>query len=216
MDAQKTVQRWALSPSVLSGQNVAMQQALWNPSLILSLFQNRHAPASRFVQMATVTRAGRPSNRTLVFRGFLNETSQLTFATDLRSTKCAELALAAWAELCWYFPVTHEQYRIGGPVTVVAENTGDPVLASARSDAWRALPEATRVTFTWPAPGLPRDEGSRFPTEHPDAETPVPHFGLLVLDPQTVDFLEINGHPQNRWEFRRDESGRWSGVEVNP
>ncbi len=42
------------------------------------------------------------------------------------------------------------------------------------------------------------------------------NFGLLVVDPQAVDFLEINGHPQNRWQFHRDDHGRWSGVEVNP
>jgi pyridoxamine 5'-phosphate oxidase len=193
-----------------------MPQTLWTPSLILALFQNRHAPASRFVQMATLSALGRPANRTLVFRGFLNETSQLTFVTDLRSPKTSELARAPWAEICWYFPVTHEQFRIGGPITVVGEDATDQGLLLTRREAWRALPEATRITFTWPAPGLPRDLGVPFPTEHPDAETPLPHFGLLVLDPHTVDFLEINGHPQNRWEFQRDEEGRWSGIEVNP
>ena len=72
------------------------------------------------------------------------------------------------------------------------------------------------MTFAWPTPGQPRSAGVVFPTEHPDSETPVPHFGLLVLDPDTVDFLEINGHPQNRWQFQRDNHGRWSGIEVNP
>jgi pyridoxamine 5'-phosphate oxidase len=45
---------------------------------------------------------------------------------------------------------------------------------------------------------------------------PLPQFGLIVLDPLDVDFLELNGTPQNRWEYRRDEEGRWSGIEVNP
>lgn len=184
--------------------------------MYLALFQNRHAPASRFVQMATVSASGRPANRTLVFRGFLNGTSQLTFVTDLRSPKTAELEQSPWAEICWYFPVTHEQFRIGGPITVVGEKSTDPGLLAARDQSWCALPEATRITFTWPAPGHPRDERVPFPTAHPDAETPLSHFGLLVLDPQTVDFLEINGHPQNRWEFRREQEDRWSGIEINP
>ncbi len=166
--------------------------------------------------MATVNAQGRPANRTLVFRGFVNETSQLTFATDLRSPKTSELAQSPWAELCWYFPVTHEQFRIAGPITVVGPEATDHVLAAARRDAWRALAEATRVTFTWPEPGLPRDQHVPFPTEHPDAEAPLSHFGLLVLDPHSVDFLEIHGYPQNRWEFERDEAGLWSGLEVNP
>jgi pyridoxamine 5'-phosphate oxidase len=108
----------------------------------------------------------------------------LTFATDLRSPKTAELAHSPWVEVCWSFPVTHEQFRIGGPITVVGNDATDD-----------------RVPF---------------PRDHPDPETPLPHFGLLVLDPQTVDLLEINGHPQNRWEFHRNEKGSWSGLEINP
>jgi pyridoxamine 5'-phosphate oxidase len=193
-----------------------MLETLWCPSLILAIYLNRRAPAARFVQMATVRPDGRPANRTLVFRGFLNETSQLTFATDLRSSKLADLTKSAWVEGCWYFPVTHEQFRIGGPLTAVGANTTDPVLSAARLECWRTLPEPTRLSFTWPAPGEPRDGRVPFPTEHPDPETPLAHFGLLVLDPEMVDFLEINGHPQNRWQYYRDDSGRWSGREVNP
>jgi pyridoxamine 5'-phosphate oxidase len=89
-------------------------------------------------------------------------------------------------------------------------------MSAARRECWREQPEATRVTFTWPAPGQPRDARVPFPTEHPDADNPLPHFGLLVLDPQAVDFLEINGHPQNRWQFHRNDHGRWLGIEVNP
>jgi hypothetical protein len=64
--------------------------------------------------------------------------------------------------------------------------------------------------------GCRKHFGGRFPTEHPDPESPLPHFGLLVLDPHAVDFLEINGDPQNRWQFNRNDQGRWSGFEVNP
>jgi pyridoxamine 5'-phosphate oxidase len=193
-----------------------MPQTLWRPSLVLAIYVNRHAPASRFVQMATVSADGRPANRTLVFRGFLNETSRLTFATDLRSHKLAELAGSSRVEVCWYFPVTHEQFRIAGVITSVGEDTADLELLAARRECWQALPEATRITFTWPTPGQPRVGAGPFSREHPDPERPLPQFGLLVLDAEAVDFLEINGHPQNRWQFHRDVRGRWSGLEVNP
>jgi pyridoxamine 5'-phosphate oxidase len=193
-----------------------MPHTLWRPSLVLAIYQNRNAPNGRFLQMATVRADGRPANRTLVFRGFLHETHQLTFATDTRGRKTAELAVSPRAELCWYFPVTHEQFRIGGTITLVGDDTGDPTLAAARRDTWRALPEATRVSFTWPPPGLPRITRVPFPTDHPDPLEPLPHFGLIVLDPLDVDFLELNGTPQNRWIYHRDDDGRWSGVEVNP
>ena len=94
-----------------------------------------------------------------------------------------------------------------GPLTVVSEDTTDTVLRAARHECWRVLAEPTRLSFTWPSPGEPREGRVAFPTAHPDPETPLAHFGLLVLNPETVDLLEINGHPQNRWQYHRDDSG---------
>jgi PPOX class probable FMN-dependent enzyme len=193
-----------------------MPETIWRPSLILALYKNRHAPQSRFVQMATVRADGRPTNRTLTFRGFLNEMHHLTFAADARGHVTTELASTSWAAICWYFPVTREQFRIGGPVTLVGEAADDDDLARARIETWRTMSEASRRVFNWPAPGRPRDHACPFPTEAPDPHIPLPHFRLIVLDPLEVDHLELNGHPQNRWSFRRDDRGTWSGVEINP
>jgi pyridoxamine 5'-phosphate oxidase len=193
-----------------------MSQTLWSPSLVLAIYMNRRAPASRLLQMASVRPDGRPANRTLVFRGFLGDTAQLTFVTDLRSPKLADLSKSSWVEVCWYFPVTHEQFRIGGGVIVVGPDATDPALSTARAECWRELPEPTRLSFTWPTSGEPRDSRVPYPKEHPDPESPLPQFGLLVLDPESVDFLEINGQPQNRWLFQRGAQGQWSGREINP
>jgi PPOX class probable FMN-dependent enzyme len=193
-----------------------MSDTLWRPALILALYQNRHAPDSRLVQVATVRADGRPANRTLVFRGFWNDTAGLTFVADERSRKVQELGHAPWAEACWYFPITHEQFRISGPVTVIGADASDAALVDARTSAWRELAEPTRLGFAWPAPGQPRLPGAPFPTQHPDPEQPLPHFCLLVLEPMEVDYLEINGNPQNRWTFHRGAAGLWSGGEINP
>jgi PPOX class probable FMN-dependent enzyme len=193
-----------------------MSETLWQPSLVLSLYLNRHAPHSRFMQLATARADGRPANRTVTFRGFFKETYRLTFVSDTRCHTPAELTKRPWTEICWYFPVTREQFRIGGPVTVVGDAAGDNELASARRETWRALSEATRLTFSWPEPGRPRDVRTPFPTQHPDPVTPLPHFCLIVLDPVEVDHLELNGNPQNRWEYRRSDDGHWSGGEINP
>jgi len=193
-----------------------MPETLWRPSLVLALYLNRHAPYSRFVQLATVRADGRPANRTVVFRGFLDETPRLTFVTDARSPMVAELERSPWAEAFWYFPVTHEQFRIGGPTTLVGDDARDRAALEARRGCWRELPEAVRLSFTWPAPGQTRALRVPFPTEHPDPEEPLPHFSLMILDPQEVDQLELNGNPQNRWVYQRDDHGRWTGAEVNP
>ncbi len=193
-----------------------MTDSVWRTSLVLALYQNRSAPASRFVQLATVRADGRPANRTVVFRGFWKDTPQITFVSDARSLKVQELRQSSWAEVCWYFPNTHEQFRIGGPVAVIGDDASDGDLAVAREHAWRELGEPVRMSFNWPAPGQPRAVGLPFQTERPDPSNPVPNFCLLMLDPQEVDHLEINGNPQNRWQFRRDAEGDWRGAEVNP
>jgi PPOX class probable FMN-dependent enzyme len=193
-----------------------MPGTLWLPSLVLALHVNRNAPYSRFLQLATTRADGRPANRTVVFRGFLGETSQLTFVTDARTRKLAEIEHSPWAEACWYFPVSHEQFRIGGRITLVGSNTPSAALAEARRACWRELPPAARVSFNWPTPGLPRQPRAHFSNEHPDPEEPLPDFCLALLDPEEVDMLEINGNPQNRWEYKRDDQGRWTGAEVNP
>jgi PPOX class probable FMN-dependent enzyme len=191
-------------------------EALWLPSLVLALYRNRHAPDSRVVQMATVRGDGRPANRTIIFRGFQPDSSQLTFTVDSRSKKVAELERASWCELCWYFPVTHEQFRISGPTKIVRHDDSNAGLLDARRDTWSKLEEPVRVSFTWPAPGKPRDCRLPFPIIHPDPDKPLSHFCLLILDPHEVDMLELSGNPQNRWSFSRSESGEWHGIELNP
>lgn len=193
-----------------------MPHTLWRPSLALALYRNRQAPSSRCVQLATIRRDGRPANRTVVFRGFFRDTHRLMFVIDQRSAKADDLTRLPWAEACWYFPVTHEQFRIAGATNLVGHDERDPALLEVRLECWRELAEPSRLTFAWPAPGEPRDAGVRFTTEHPDPAVPLPNFCLLVLEPKEVDHLEINGTPQNRWDYRCDEVGRWSAVEVNP
>jgi pyridoxamine 5'-phosphate oxidase len=182
----------------------------------LALHRNREVAQSRFMQLATVCADGRPANRTVVFRGFLADSHQITMVSDVRSGKFKDLESHPWAEVCWYFSRTREQFRLGGRVTVVGENTSDASLQEARYDAWRGLTDTTRQSFTWPAPGAPRDPIALFLGECPAADSPLPSFGLLVLDTCNVDHLELDGNPQSRWISRRDENGGWTSLEVNP
>jgi PPOX class probable FMN-dependent enzyme len=193
-----------------------MAEILWRPALVLALYRNRHVAQARFLQLATVRADGRPANRTVVATGFLGDTDSLTIFTDTRSAKVRQLDATPWAEACWYFPMTREQFRLGGRAVVVREGMGDEDLQRVRRDAWRELSDATRQSFTWPAPGEPRDPGVPFIQELTDPEAPPPSFGLIVLDPVEVDHLELDGNPQNRWTYRRDGAGRWAGREINP
>ena len=193
-----------------------MPDTLWRASLVLALYRNRHVAQSRYLQLATIRADGRPANRTVVFRGFLGDSLSIMVVTDTRSAKARELDAAPWAEACWYFPMTREQFRLGGRAVVVREDPGDEMTRQARRDAWRTLAEATRQSFTWPVPGEPRDPAAAFAEAEPDPETPPATFGLIVLDPIEVDHLELDGNPQNRWAYRRDDDGQWVGWEINP
>jgi PPOX class probable FMN-dependent enzyme len=193
-----------------------MPETLWRASLVLALYRNRHVAQARYLQLATIRAGGRPANRTVVFRGFLGETDSISIVTDTRSAKVRELEADPLAEVCWYFPMTREQFRLGGPVRVVHEGVGDEQAREDRRNAWRELSDATRQSFTWPTPGQPRAPELPFIEEVPDPEIPAATFGLLILDPVEVDHLELEGNPQNRWTYRRDDDGRWTGQEVNP
>lgn len=59
--------------------------APWRDVIQRALARNAECRHARYVQLATVRPDGRPANRTIVFRGFLGDASDvLTFVTDSR------------------------------------------------------------------------------------------------------------------------------------
>jgi pyridoxamine 5'-phosphate oxidase len=189
--------------------------APWRSPLARALHRNRSLAHSRYLQLATVRAGDRPANRTVVFRGFLEGTNQLKFVTDTRSEKVDQIRKCAWGEACWYFTKTREQFRLGGRLTLVNEDHADFSLQTARQISWQELSEAARSQFTWADPGKPRVSDASFDVSPPEATTPLPHFCLLLLEPERVDHLELRGNPQNRWIYQY-EGGNWTVQEVNP
>ncbi len=192
--------------------------APWRSPLARALHRNRRQPHARYLQLATVTPTGQPANRTVVFRGFRAATDQLMIVTDARSEKIHHLAHHPWAEACWYFSESREQFRLFGSLVVVDQATTDPHLQPARQQAWQQLSATARAQFAWPPPGQPREpQPEAFSAEPPDPATPRTNFCLLLLDPQRVDWLELRGEPQNRCCYRKgDPSGGWQQQQVNP
>ncbi|MBW4555469.1 MAG: pyridoxamine 5'-phosphate oxidase family protein [Trichormus sp. ATA11-4-KO1] len=193
-----------------------MSIAPWRSAIARALHRNRSLVYARYLQLATVKENGRPANRTVVFRGFLEETNQLKFITDSRSEKVYQIQQQPWAEICWYFPNTREQFRISGCLTLVEGDNSHPTLQPDRITTWQELSDAARLQFAWPHPGKPRvDESAAFEPPPPNPTQPVPNFCLLLLDPVQVDHLELRGEPQNRRIYSRDEQ-QWSIQEINP
>ncbi|HEY9737958.1 MAG TPA: Npun_F5749 family FMN-dependent PPOX-type flavoprotein [Trichocoleus sp.] len=193
-----------------------MTLAPWRPLLARALHRNRSRPYSRYLQLATIRPDGRPANRTVVFRGFMQDTSTLTFVTDTRSEKMAHAAHQPWAEACWYFTETREQFRIAGDLTLVTAQESTSALQLARQQAWESLSDAARIQFTWPSPGQPRAPQSAFEAPAPHPSIPPESFCLLLLRPHLVDHLELRGNPQNRTHYQQIEPDQWTTVAVNP
>lgn len=194
-----------------------MPLAPWRSPLARALHRNRSLVYARYAQLATVRPDGRPANRTVVFRGFLEPTQQLKFITDDRSEKIGQILAQPWGELCWYFPNSREQFRLSGRLTLVQAGCDDPELTKARQIQWQDLSDAAREQFVWPNPGKPRAEADQFNAPSPDPVQPPPNFCLLLLDPTQVDHLELRGEPQNRClYYYQPTTAEWTIESVNP
>lgn len=192
-----------------------MSNVSWRSQLSRALHRNRSLPNSRYFQLATVKKDGCPTNRTVVFRGFFQETNQLQIVTDSRSEKITEIQHQPWGEICWYFPKTREQFRLTGQLTLVDKR--HLTLQDARQRAWQNLSEAGKKQFLWPHPKKERCLNKEaFAPEAVDDNQPVDNFCLLLFEPSLVDILQLKGEPQNRYLYSLQADGDWLKKEVNP
>ncbi|GJP68964.1 hypothetical protein CLOP_g25599 [Closterium sp. NIES-67] len=130
----------------------------WRRLLQSSIDAHAHIPAASFVQLATVRPNGTPANRSLVFRGFLEDSDSLIFYTDGRSSKVKEIEAFPQAELCWYFCDSWEQFRIAGTISTVHAHSPNPSLVNLRRAAWQPLTAQQRWQYCRGYPGTPWEE----------------------------------------------------------
>lgn len=190
--------------------------APWRSPLASAIHRNRSKPFSRYFQLATVTPEGYPANRTVVFRGFLDEElNRLKIITDSRSTKIQDIEHRPLAEACWYFTKTREQFRIAGELHLVTVEETDFYFQKARHTTWHDLSDSARSQFAWPEPAQPAADDAKFDVEPPDVNTPLDNFCLLLLTPTKVDRLQLKTDPQQRClYFLQDKN--WTTQQVNP
>lgn len=201
----------------LSSLSAAVPLAPWRSPLARALHRNRSRPYSRYIQLATVQANDRPANRTVVFRGFWGDRNVLQFVTDQRSQKVQDVTLSPWAELCWYFTQTREQFRLAGMVILVTAQHPEAELQTARQRSWDALSESGQRSFFWPHPGDRRHPDHDLEADVPQALPPTPPetFCLGLFNPDWVDHLELRGEPQTRTRYELID-GEWQMMSVNP
>lgn len=193
-----------------------MSLASWRSLLARAIYKNRSLAYSRYFQLATVREDGYPANRTVVFRGFLEDSNQLKIITDSRTQKAEQITKQSWGEICWYFPTTREQFRLSGQLTLVGVSHPDLGLQEARQTTWQELSDSARIQFAWPHPGEVREDDADFSPPPPDPVKPLANFCLLLLEPVQVDHLELRGDPQNRSLYQQNASHEWLKQAINP
>ena len=188
--------------------------APWRTSLQRALHRNRSQVFSRYFQLATISEQGFPRNRTVVFRGFLADSNQIKIVTDTRSQKFGHLQHNPHAEICWYFAKTREQFRIRGKIELVPENNHE--FNQLRAQTWQNLSDSAKEQFLWAYPGKPLADNLPPVASSFDEKKPVSNFCLLLLEPETVDHLELRENPQNRYLYQINDEGQWSINQINP
>ena len=138
----------------------------------------------------------------------------MKFAVDSRSEKVSQIIGQPWAEACWYFTETREQFRLSGLLHLVQKDNADMGLLQARQESWQELSDDARLQFAWADPKKPRADDDNFAPPPPHPVEPLANYCLLLLEPMQVDYLNLLGNPQNRYIYSCDDG--WQVKEVNP
>ncbi|KAK4415814.1 Pyridoxine/pyridoxamine 5'-phosphate oxidase 2 [Sesamum alatum] len=194
--------------------------APWKQLLLSSIQSNSHLKHHSYFQLATVASNGRPSNRTVVFRGFQDDDDKILINTDNRSRKIDELEHCPFAEICWYFTESWEQFRINGSVDVIDGTNLDPLKLEQREKSWFACSPKSRLQYMAPTPRLPslNELPSETPSSMDPSIGPVAAFCLLVLDPAQIDYLNLKSNERLIFTSGLSSDGEklWTSEKVNP
>ena len=166
----------------------------------------RRAPLPETMTLATATRSGRPSARTLLLRTFDN--SGFVFYTNYSGRKGKELAENPQAALVFYWPRLGRQIRVEGRVVAVSLRECDSYFSSRPRDsqlsAWAS--QQSRVVRDR---RFLENQVKRFNEKYPGRVPRPPNWGGYRLQPSIFEFWkERPGRLHDRLRYRRSK-GRW-------
>lgn len=172
-------------------------------------------PEPNAMTLATATREGRPSARTVLLRGF--DGAGFVFFTNYNSRKGSELAANPWAALLFFWVELERQIRIEGSVTQVSARESDDYFTSrptgSRIGAW-----ASNQSEVIAGRNVLERQVEEWTARHPSGDVPrPPHWGGYRVQPETVEFWQ--GRPSrlhDRIRYRRSKTEDWIIERLSP
>ncbi|MBA3057162.1 MAG: pyridoxamine 5'-phosphate oxidase family protein [Gammaproteobacteria bacterium] len=150
--------------------------------------------------LATIGAQGGPQARTVVLRHSNATLERLTFYTDRRSPKVAELAANSGVTLVFWSKRLGWQLRVQADMS--AQTTG-PEVEQAWAQVSQSAAAGDYLSASAPGDALPIAPGM------PGIQTSAHHLAVLTAQVQHIDWLELgrSGHRRavfgaNTWEWR--------------
>jgi pyridoxamine 5'-phosphate oxidase len=173
----------------------------------------KRAPLPETMTLATSTKSGRPSARTLLLRTFDN--SGFVFYTNYSGRKGKELAENPQAALVFYWSRMGRQIRVEGRVVKVSPRESDNYFRSRPRDsqlsAWAS--QQSRVVRDR---RFLEEQVKRFDEKYPGNVPRPADWGGYRLQPSVFEFWkERPGRLHDRLRYRRSK-GRWIVERLAP
>lgn len=140
------------------------------------------------MQAATIGADGWPNVRTVLLRGVSERENRLTFHTDLRSPKIAELSREPRIALVCVDTARSLQLRVAGESRIVRDE-------QTRRAAWQASPDHDLIAYrTRLAPGTPMHDAGDALDERDvrDPEAGFVHFCVVDVHAVGFDWLDLS------------------------
>ena len=179
-----------------------MDLPLWRQKLKASQSREGKLTSNRWIQIANVSKNNQPRVRTVVFRGWLDNTTMLIY-TDKRSEKYKDLESNKNIEVLWLFFKTKSQYRFKGKVSELEDN----------DKYWNNLFDKSKDQWYWPSPGQKIDRGNSIYPRNNTLSKPN-NFSVLKIEIEEVDLLKLEQPFHKRYVWKKIDN--WKCIEVNP
>ena len=165
-------------------------------------------PLPHAAALATASKAGRPSVRMVLLKGY--DARGFVFYTHYRSRKGRELARNARASLLFYWGALERQIRIEGRIVKVPAREADAYFATrprgSQLSAWSSPQSevvAGRAALERDVAGLARKYRGEVPRP--------PYWGGYRLVPEAIEFWQGRADRlHDRLLYRHARNGRWS------